>query len=249
MFSESLETRRLMAVSVISTTSGFDFTTIPETPSVGVVLPAFADLTHRGTLVIHGTAAADSFDVSHFNGQIVIRSGKETAKIADTLVKRLLIEGGGGDDYIKEATDFHATLAGQSGNDVLVAGRGDVLVGGAGNDKLFAGIFGNPITIEDLTSQDGLNTGEQSELHGGAGRDRLYAFGGDIVDGAGGNDQAFLYQIFVGASLIDLPPDQSAFVQDQFDDRATSIEAFGLERALFKTTTNADGTTVTFGPI
>src|SRR5207249_642190 len=155
-----------------------------------------------GTLVVHGTGGNDHLVVTMTSSDIEVQSGVNTSAIRVSRsfdvkkVKRILVEGAGGDDYLSVLADLHATLMGGNGNDVLVGGRGDVLVGGAGDDKLLADLRGSAVSLTDLQNQNGINTGEASELHGGTGRDRLYGLSTDTLDGGGGEDRGFLYQIF-----------------------------------------------------
>jgi hypothetical protein len=238
---ESLEPRRLFAAAAAPPTTP---PTIAWAVSIG---SASAELTSRGTLVVHGSGADDRISVIQGNGDFLVQTGanSSTFKISRVFdpkkVQRILIEGAGGDDHLSVAADVHATMAGGNGNDVLVGGRGDVLVGGAGDDKLLADLRGTAVNLSDLQSQNGINTGEPTEFHGGMGRDRLYGFGVDTMDGGGGRDnQAFLYQIFLANQLPPLPDDPAAFAEDQFRD-PINIDSFGLERNLIQRTVNPDG--------
>ena len=112
----------------------------------------------------------------------------------------VIVDGRGGDDYIKGGSGCYDLLAGGAGNDVVQGDRGgdaihgghgrDQLLGGAGNDAIAAGAGGDFVNGE---------LGNDT-ISGGKGSDRLWGGGGsDVIRGGGGNDAIF------GASHKSLP--------------------------------------------
>jgi Ca2+-binding RTX toxin-like protein len=195
---EPLESRRLFALTV--DVVGTDADGSP-----------FAHLTKSGTLVLTGQLTGDTLTVeTSKNGKriLAIGPGPLDGNFSAKEVKRVLVEGGGGQDKIvTNNLNKPATLVGGSGNDILQGGHRSTLIGGDGNDKLivkspdrFGGgatgqlvydLNGALVTWAEIGSSPyrvSFATGP-SLLSGGAGND-TFASGGseDTVVGGPGND-------------------------------------------------------------
>ncbi len=171
-----------------------------EDRSVPSATAAFA----AGTLSVTGSPGNDAITVRRVND--VISVDGTAVKVAASLVRQVVVDGGAGDDTIRldsEAlggqplgvpcvvlggsgndtivgTPGPDRLFGQAGNDVIRGGAGnDLINGGDGNDILYGG-FGDD-TLQGGTGDDYLN-GEagNDSLAGNSGRDSLY--GGDGMD-------------------------------------------------------------------
>jgi uncharacterized protein GlcG (DUF336 family) len=136
------------------------------------LLNASSSLT-GGVLTILGSPGNDrinlNFDPVH-NSLIVLDGGRQVASFASPSVNQVVIDAGDGNNVVRVETDVlqPATLVGGSGNDVLFAGGGpSLLSGGGGNNKLVAG--------PNTTALDG-STGN-NHLFGGSGTDSFMANG------------------------------------------------------------------------
>jgi Ca2+-binding RTX toxin-like protein len=195
---EALESRRLLSV-VLELASDTDPDGSP-----------FAHLTRSGTLVLSGQLQGDTLVVeTSKNGKriLAIGPGPFIGNFSAKDVKRVLVEGGGGQDKIvTNNCNKPATLVGGSGNDILQGGVASTLIGGAGNDKLIVKLpdrIGGNGAIKVISTGDGsiatwtfagTSTGIRfttgpSLLSGGAGND-TFATGGsqDSVIGGAGTD-------------------------------------------------------------
>lgn len=110
-------------------------------------------------------------------------------------VTRIVINGGGGDDYVGVVEDVLVTVEahGGAGDDELFAGGGaDQLYGDGGADSL-GGDLGNDLLdggADDDQHVDG-DLGKDTVL-GGAGNDRIFGgHGNDTVSGGTGDDEVF----------------------------------------------------------
>lgn len=120
----------------------------------------------------------------------------------DTIVggtKRDLIDGGDDDDNISSglstdnnyaAKEFHDTVYGGAGNDIIYLEGGGFAYGGSGNDRISGGINAYAGVYEGDDGDDSIYGSVADEtISGGAGNDYLYCgSGNDIVDGGTGND-------------------------------------------------------------
>lgn len=103
-----------------------------------------AKLSPRGGLTIRGTWAADTVIIgrSGSSGEFVdVSVNGSSQQFPFSGVRRITVNGGGGDDEITIAPEvtIPATLLGGAGNDRLSGGGGiDRLVGGGGNDRFFS---------------------------------------------------------------------------------------------------------------
>src|SRR5439155_18263552 len=105
-------------------------------------MPSTSQLLPGGILSITGTAGRDQIRVTVDTASsqvIVLDSGVPSAHFNSTLVSRIALRGGSGDDYlaIDNTVTVPAVIDAGPGNDVLRAGGGPTtLLGGAGDDKL-----------------------------------------------------------------------------------------------------------------
>ncbi len=187
------------------------------------------NLLEDGTLLIIGTDGKDQVEVkpaSKKRLQVRLKNaGGTDVDILDRadLVKRIVIDLGGGDDEAKIAigvrTDARIDggagndkLSGGGGNDLLIGGDGDdelngslgadTLEGGEGNDKLNGGGVGVSVGFQQhgpLLSGDTLRGGNGDDvLKGGNGNDILLGGGGnDKLDGGKGVD------LLIGGTGVD----------------------------------------------
>lgn len=133
----------------------------------------------EGTLTITGTNVSESIWVkTAANNRI--RAAIDSTSLglfkADQVL-RIVIDGGGGNDFIRDRVDtLPATLLGGNGDDtILGSGTGDFIHGGAGDD--------------DLEGSNGRDT-----IVGGSGDDCLVGgSGADLINGSTGNDYARIY--------------------------------------------------------
>jgi len=103
---------------------------LPATPArVAVKSAPPALLTPAGTLVAAGTSASVQIQASQVGNQIIFKiNGREVDRRDADTVARLWIDGGDGNDSLRNQTALPATLVGGAGNDTLADGGGDDLV-------------------------------------------------------------------------------------------------------------------------
>ncbi|MDA1231890.1 MAG: hypothetical protein O2856_14045, partial [Planctomycetota bacterium] len=153
------------------------------------VLSGSSAVLANGTVTVHGTSGDDSIHVYPDSNNastllVAVKSGNDAWKI-DRFpamdVKRIVVSGGNGNDYIRNRTHLPSEIYGGAGADQLIGGSGnDVLVAGPGNDRVW-GQGGN----DRIWGQDG-----DDQLIGGAGNDRIWGQGGnDRIWGQDGDDQ------------------------------------------------------------
>ncbi len=166
---ETLEPRQLLSMSVPTT---------PHLPSVWTINGDANPNNLSDVINVTYNPQTQDFNLT-INGTLV--QSRPASK-----VRRIIINGGKGDDTITVDTggkSIPATLNGGDGDDTLTGGDGnDRLNGGNGNDTLNGG-GGN----------DALYGGNGDDvLNGGAGNDTLYGqAGSDTLDGDDGNDHVF----------------------------------------------------------
>jgi uncharacterized protein YkwD len=165
-------------------------------------------------VTINGTAAADSAQIKLVSNQISIMltdigSGAthDQRSFSPTAVKKILFNGGDGNDVLINDTAVKVIAYGEGGNDYLE--------GGDGEDKLYGG------TGDDIL----IGWKATDKLYGEAGLDQLFGMQGkDTLDG-GADDDA----LFGGAgtdTLIDLLG-SNTFDQLTDGDLETVFEPFG----------------------
>ena len=105
---------------------------------------ADAAVTSRGTLVVKGSDGDDNITVVRDGNLIKYQTaiGRNAVWhiINASQVKRVSVEAGGGDDrvFIDNELAKRTTVYGGPGNDNIDGNRGSTLIGGGGNDRLFA---------------------------------------------------------------------------------------------------------------
>jgi RHS repeat-associated protein len=170
-----------------------------------------------------GGAAANVLNASGFKGSAtldggagndVLVGGKKNDSLLggdgdDTLTGGLgndNLVGGAGTDRIVETGNVHMTLTDTSlvglGTDVLSQIESARLTGGSGKNKLHAGAFTGPVTLDGGLGNDTLTGGSGNDsLAGGDGKDSLDGGAGtDTLDGGLGTDTATN-----GEDLINIP--------------------------------------------
>lgn len=152
-----------------------------EVPAVGLSLSA------AGVLTATGDAADDMIRVSNVGSQVQVQftnlAGKlSTLSVDASFVTAVVLNGGGGNDYLANNTFLAGTVNGGGGNDYLE--------GGTGNDGL-NGNGGDDILID--------NAGGLNRFSGGTGNDLLSStVAGAVMNGGDGND--LLYDIIGGST-------------------------------------------------
>lgn len=157
------------------------------------LLSSTASLTSAGQLQIRGTGANDNVEVRATATTVsVLDGGRIIANVAKARVQSIRFQGMAGNDRFVNQTTIPVTAYGNSGNDVLIGGRGaERFDGGAGNDRLF-GNGGNDVLVggpgvDHLyggAGMDGLMGGGYAEadyLYGGSGSDRFLVQGKDVL--------------------------------------------------------------------
>ena len=229
---ESLEGRRLLSGGEVP----FD---APIGPPVTYRAGVSYDVTSKGTLVVHGTDAADTITFSYGEGKIILNGTDGTFTTTEgfwhTRIKRILVEANGGDDKVLIPNNIlnrrPATLVGGEGNDTLVGTAGNVLIGGGGNDKLHLQPLMPSVEAANAVLPAMVSPNGPGVLSGGAGRDTLVADSSDSVIGGSGED-VVIQHIYYGVdegdnTLPHLADDTSAYARSQFGERASGIELFG----------------------
>ena len=197
MWTESLESRRLMSVA------------------------ASAAL---GTLYVYGDDYANGIRLLSSNRDIVVQkrittsTWSEIYRVADNKITKVRIEARGGNDSIQVDTGIHAnvTINGGNGADWLKAGGEgcvvfgdhtdllssagddnavDTIVGGSSKDALLFGQGGDDKIYTGMLGY-GIGSTGTDNIYGGNGNDRIYAtFGSDTrrtnVHGESGNDRVY----------------------------------------------------------
>ena len=122
--------------------------------------PSTVNLT-AGVLTVTGSSQADSINVSVVPGRVrVVDSGRLIGQFAAAGVKRVVVEGGLGNDsvVVSAALKTPAFLYGGYGNDRLFGGAGHDQLYGGGDADLLYGRGGNDILFGG-SGNDGLNGG------------------------------------------------------------------------------------------
>lgn len=146
----------------------------------------------RDSLVILGTAAAETFTFSAAAGGTVTVGGGPVYTGTDS-VEVIRVSAAGGDDVIDASGSSggsYLVLRGGSGNDRITGSyRADYLGGGGGSDTIY-GLGGNDV-IRGGGGADLLYGGAGNDrIYGGAGRDRIFGgSGADSLYGDGGHDR------------------------------------------------------------
>lgn len=249
---ESLESRRLLAVT--------------------------ANLSKSGVLTITGSGQGDSIIVKQTDTQVEIRAGADFAatdrdivngKVDITKVKRIVVNAGGGRDYVeaglfrtRKAIDI--VLNGEGANDTLVSQSSrSTLRGGPGNDYLVS-VLGNALfrmeavanrtlDVTRLTTAAVLQSGVLSTfpgvmvsevrnvLDGGSGDDRLATRGGDDSLYGGDGQDTLLKLNTVDVYFADLAPRPGAG-ENGATAWASRVAAFGIDKIVDSPNTN-------YGPV
>jgi hypothetical protein len=246
---QSLESRRLLSSGSLTLSSGTLMSSSGRlTLSSGTTSPIFVssgtlfltqvgnDVTKTGTLVVKGTAADNSISVIRDGKWIKYNTGDGGIRIVDqSKVKRVLVEGGSGDDriFIDNELLKACTVVGGNGDDRIDGNFGATLIGGAGNDRLFL----HPPTVfraDRLRSSDELIIFGTSVaignglLSGGDGNDTLV--GNEFNDYAGGTgtDNGLIYLPDADPSILEEGKINGKTVTELFAD-ATGLEGYGVQ--------------------
>ena len=153
-------------------------------------------------VICTGTAGDDTIKVTmNDNGSLLININGESTMYPGSVIPRLIIDGGRGNDTITvdEKVNVSLRITGGEGNDFIIAGSGsDVIVdnyganhieGGAGNDRIIAHGLDGQTNAKGWANE--LHGGEGDDyLEGGNGRDLMHGGAGyDVLYGLGGNDE------------------------------------------------------------
>lgn len=160
-----------------------------EVPAVGLSLSA------GGALIFNGDGAADRVQVSTVGTQIQAQftnatGGLTTLSIDAGAVTSIVMNGGGGNDYLANTTGVFSALNGGAGDDYLQGGAGnDTLNGNGGNDVLIDNTGGTNIFNGGDGDDQLSSTVAGANMSGGAGNDLLYdIIGGSTHNGGAGTD-------------------------------------------------------------
>ncbi|HEY7115360.1 MAG TPA: C2 family cysteine protease [Tepidisphaeraceae bacterium] len=199
---EQLEQRQMMTVApVIGPVT-------PVTPIFYPVLPT--------PLVINGTGGADSIYLSDSAGTIQVTENGVTNSYAESLVSKVVVNAGDGNDWVYTYSSFlrPVELNGGNGNDYLYGGAAadsinggggnDFIWGAGGNDSLDGGVGGYAVysdntgndSVYGCDGDDVLNASDYGNclLSGGNGNDVLYGWqGNNTLNGDYGNDYIYGY--------------------------------------------------------
>ncbi len=185
-----------------------DIDTLNEAGDSGTaILQEDADNPDQNVLLVTGTSRGDVIVIEprpSNSSQIRVRINGHLAGIFDSAdVQRFVVFGLAGNDKIvvSAALDQPATIFGDEGGDVIVAGSGDnQIAGGAGNDKIVGGSgndslcgdTGNDIIVGGAGNDTLFGDEGNDVLNGGQGGDLLLGGeGNDTLDGAVGNDHLY----------------------------------------------------------
>lgn len=193
---------------------------VREVPAVA------ASLSAAGVLTLTGDGANDRVQVSTVGTQVQAQftnaAGSLTTLSVDVAaVKSVVLNGGGGNDYLANLTWMPGTLNGGSGNDYLQGGAGnDTLNGSTGNDTLIDNT-GGINTFNGGDGDDALSsTVAGATMNGGNGNDLLYdIIGGSTHNGGAGTDNIITN---VGDTLIG---------NDRLNNGADLVTSFGSTTA------------------
>lgn len=142
-------------------------TNLPPPPPTSVKPQVVSARLSSRSLIITGTAHADSIQLKQAGGNVVVfANGNKIGSFSS--VKSLVIDAGKGADSVKLTFDtllIPATISGGAGNDTLRgSAANDKLYGNAGDDNLFGGAG-----HDTLNGNEGANT-----LNGSTGNDMLW---------------------------------------------------------------------------
>lgn len=150
-----------------------------------------ATLAKDGTLIVKGGDAPDAVNVYVSAAKtLTVRHAAQDQDFALSQVKRIVLRGGGGADYlnIDDSVGISGALHGEAGNDTLVGGNGDdMLYGGSGHDHL-AGGLGDDLLVGAAGDDRLLGNEGDDTLGGGGGRDQIHSGAGKDVLGKGDKD-------------------------------------------------------------
>ncbi len=147
-------------------------------------------------VTIDGTSKADAISITQVGTLVAVSvNGVETDYTAAN-VRRFVIEGGKGNDYIslqtskgKNITNVPVSVLGASGNDTIIGGSAaDTIYGGDGDDSISGG-GGIDQLFGDL-GNDTLAGGDGDDILNGGDPNITANDGSDVLSGGPGNDRA-----------------------------------------------------------
>lgn len=201
---ESLESRRMMSVSLNATTGLLTVTgrSVSDTLTVmpkTVAGQSYLEVSDNGvktsyllasvkTIRLIGNAGNDTLIVGSTITRPAILDGGEGKDVLTAGGGRDFLYGGDGDDSLYGGGDNDALYGGNGNDNLYGQGGSDQLFGGAGNDNLNGGDQGD--TLDGGEGNDTLRGGNHNDtLKGGNGNDLLYGdAGNDLLYGGNGND-------------------------------------------------------------
>lgn len=175
--------------------SGVSSDAVTANFTTGSLSIAGNSIAFSGIEVLHTGAGDDSITGGAGNDSIYAGAGSNT------------IYGGGGDDVLQTtflSSDGYSYLDGGDGNDALSAsdtGGHHTVIGGAGNDSIYAG--GDQNQLDGGNDNDSINVaGANNTISGGAGNDVIISDGADaLIDGGSGFDEISLKLGFDGTTV------------------------------------------------
>jgi Ca2+-binding RTX toxin-like protein len=145
-----------------------------------------------GDLYVRGTEGNDIIQFAN-GGTNLSRTRINNFIITLPVTMKTVAYGRGGIDYLQQTNLAKpAEFYGEGGDDYLSGyTAADLLVGGAGNDRLLGGDGDNELWGDNLGEQD-LASGGNDILSGGNGNEKMYGGGGnDQMNAMGGNDYVY----------------------------------------------------------
>jgi Ca2+-binding RTX toxin-like protein len=140
-------------------------TSVLESLETRRLLASFASVNSNGTLSVVGGSKADTITVKIESNEVIANLNGATMSFDKGDVKRLWIDGFGGDDHITNETNLPSTLIGSSGNDSIEGGSAnDSIEGDDGNDSLAGGEGNN--TIDGGTGENWADYSSPTETAG-----------------------------------------------------------------------------------
>ena len=174
----------------------------------------FATVSATGTLTLKGTSHDDQMNLDEEGSAVTVERNNDRLTFDMNMVKRIVIDGDGGNDSISASAVQPLSIFGGAGDDAITVASACLVHGGEGNDNVFGPTFSDTpggVTLFGDGGNDYLAGGDRDDmLRGGSGNDTLDGgTGADDMGGGGGIDTAdySLRRVNLSISLDDKPND------------------------------------------